>query len=375
MDMSSRPRQRISLSRMLTATILAAGIITAGTSAPADAAARGQSSAATWFSAAGGLNGVAVTSASNAWAVGASGNGLHPKPLIAHWNGTSWKQVPTSGIASGQLRAVAATSASSEWAVGGTTSGQSLIMHWNGTSWKQVPSPGAGTLTGVAGSSTSNIWAVGSESGKALILHWNGSHWKQVPVPSQHGATYLSAVAVVSARDAWIVGSTYISTFTATSLILHWNGTSWKQVPVPTSANGGKYGNGLAAVAATSATSAWAVGCTDSCPLGGTPLIERWNGTSWTQVAAPTVPYNLYDLTSVAAISSGIAWAVGGGGPATSESAATVHWNGRSWTLSHGINGAGLTAVAALSAASVWAVGGTASGRTLILHWNGTTWN
>ncbi len=127
-------------------------------------------------------------------------------------------------------------------------------------------------------------------------------------------------------------------------------------------------------MAATSATNAWAVGCTDGCPVGGTPLIERWNGTSWTQVAAPTTPYSLYNLWGVAASAAG-AWAVGASGPITAEGAATAQWNGRSWTLNRGLSGAVLSGVTAISATSAWAVGSTASGKTLILHWNGQMWS
>jgi hypothetical protein len=156
-------------------------------------------------------------------------------------------------------------------------------------------------------------------------------------------------------------------------LILHWNGTTWQQVPIP-SPSEGKYGNALADVAATSTTNAWAVGCTDGCPVGGTPLIERWNGTSWQQVAAPATPYALYNLQGVAA-SATSAWAVGGGGPVTSEGTATTYWNGRGWTLSHGRSGAVLAGVTATSATNAWAVGETASGHTVILHWDGQMWS
>ena len=188
--------------------------------------------------------------------------------------------MPSSGLPSGELRAVVATSASNAWAVGGTSSGQSLILHWNGTSWKRVPGAGAaGSLTAVSASSATNAWSVGSESGfgsgfgKTLILHWNGTSWKQVPSPSLNGNVSLTAVAVTSGRNAWAVGAVSTGTSPGTSLILHWNGTAWQRVPSP-SPSYGKYGNGLASVAATSATNAWAVGCTDGCPVGGTPLIE-----------------------------------------------------------------------------------------------------
>jgi hypothetical protein len=274
---------------------------------------------------------------------------------------------------------VAATSASNAWAVGGTSSGQSLILHWNGTSWERVPSAGAGNLTAVSASSATNAWSVGSESafgsgfGKTLILHWNGASWKQVPSPSITGNASLASVAVTSGRNAWTVGAVSHGTSPETSLILHWNGTAWQRVPSP-SPSAGQFGNGLSSVAATSATNAWAVGCTDGCPVGGTPMIERWNGTSWQQVAAPTTPYALYNLAGVAASSGTSAWVVGGGGPVTLEGTATAYWNGRSWTLSHGKTGALLTGVTATSATNAWAVGGTASGRTVILYWNGRMW-
>ncbi len=228
----------------------------------------------------------------------------------------------------------------------------------------------------MAATSASNAWAAGStNSGQSLILHWNGTSWKPVPSPSPSGRVSLSAVAVTSGRDAWAVGAVSTSSSPATSLILHWNGTTWQPVPSPSPPDG-RFGYGLADVVATSATNAWAVGCTDGCPLGGTPLIERWNGTSWKQVAAPTTPCALYNLAGVAAISATSAWTVGGGGgPVTSEGAATAYWNGRSWTLSHGISGAIMTGVTATSATSAWAVGGTASGRTVILYWNSQMWS
>ena len=192
--------------------------------------------------------------------------------------------------------------------------------------------------------------------------------------PEPRRQRLLDAVAVTSGRNAWAVGMVSGGTSPAASLILHWTGTTWQRVPSP-SPSDGKYGNALSGVAATSATSAWAVGCTDGCPLGGTPLIERWNGTSWKQVAAPATPYGLYNLLGVAATSATGAWAVGGGGPVTLEGTATTHWNGRDWTLSHARSGAILAGVTAISATNAWAVGETASGHTVILHWDGQMWS
>lgn len=291
---------------------------------------------------------------------------------------------PASFTVNGHLSGVAATSAANAWAVGGSgsiSSSKTLIAHWNGTAWAQVPSPtpaGGAELSGVAAISASSAWAVGctscfTSSPKTLILRWNGTVWAQVPSPGPGASSGLFSVAATSASNAWAVGEFAGSTSPATGLILHWNGIAWGRVPSPLPTFG-QFGNGLAGVAATSAANAWAVGCTDGCPVGGTPVIERWNGTAWKQVAPPTTPYALYNLTAVAATSATNAWAVGGGGPVTSEATATAQWNGHNWTLSPARSGAELTGVTATSATNAWAVGGTANGHTLILHWNGSTW-
>jgi hypothetical protein len=364
--------------RRLAVPLLVAGVAAGVSPVTAAAARTGSPGPAASFTVSGHLSGVAATSATDAWAVGSTGSFSSPKTLIAHWNGTAWKQVPSQTPAGGAtFSGVAATSASSAWAVGCTScytsSPKTLIVHWNGKAWKRVPSPGpAGSLSGVAATSASSAWAVGTVGTKTLILRWNGKVWKRVPSPSPGTRSSLSSVAATSTGNAWAVGEV-ASTSSFAALILHWNGKAWKRVPSPSPVFG-KYGNALEGVAATSAASAWAVGCTDGCPVGGTPVIERWNGIAWKQVAAPTTPYGIYNLVAVAATSSASAWAVGGGGPVTSESTATAQWNGRKWTLSPARSGAELTGVTATSASNAWAVGGTANGHTLILRWNGTTW-
>src|ERR1022692_1830765 len=136
------------------------------------------------------LSGVAATSASNAWAVGSYSNDAAGvvQTIILRWNGTAWKHVrsPDPGGSStfNVLDGVAATSASNAWAVGeyfhGTTD-QTLVLHWNGTAWKRVRSPDPGgsstvnELAAVAATSPGNIWAVGGYStaigGDAIALH------------------------------------------------------------------------------------------------------------------------------------------------------------------------------------------------------------
>ncbi len=224
------------------------------------------------------LYSVAATSASNAWAVGSFYNGTGWQTLAEHWNGTTWKRIsspnPAGAARDNTLFSVTAISARNAWAVGYLDNGttwRTLIEHWNGTTWKRVPSPnpggsaGVNQLRGVAAASSGNIWAVGSGTGRTLTVHWNGTAWKQVPSPTPNGLGDLQSVAVTAATSAWAVGTTYNGVATQT-LIERWNGTSWKALPSPNPA-GSASDNQLHGVAATSATNIWTAGYAGSQTL------------------------------------------------------------------------------------------------------------
>lgn len=228
------------------------------------------------------LQGVAVTSAHNAWAVGyithilADGN-LTSRALIMRWNGRTWRRVPTRLPFA--LQAVAATSAHNAWAVGTNDAVTKLvILHWNGVGWRKVPSGtprGDGVLFGVAATSARNAWAVGQlDSAAPLILQWNGTTWRHVQLPDTGRAT-LYSVAATSARNAWAIGPGKNLVF------LQWNGVDWQQTPSPTPLTNGLY----YAVAAISPHDAWAVGTTSAYDFQ--TLIAHWNGIAWQQAPVP----------------------------------------------------------------------------------------
>jgi hypothetical protein len=348
--------------------------------APPPAPAR----AAASLSVDGSLSGVVATSASNAWAVGTDGSG---KTLIEYWNGTGWKREPSPspGPKGGydSLFAVAATSASNAWAVGSAIpTGGALLLHWNGTTWTMAQNPIPGTvLEGVTATAPDNAWAVGSYGrGKTLILHWNGTAWRQASSPSITGD--LEAVAATSTSNAWAVGFAGISGGAGvpgnnSPLILHWNGATWTQV----SSNLAPGLGNLRGVAATSAGNAWAVGCSGCLAEGGgVPVIERWNGTSWTRVPAPNQDV-LAGLFGVAATSATNAWAVGIPNGSPGNTTGIAHWNGHTWELVPSPNPGGqehVIGVAATSASNAWAVGETEATTPfmgVISHWNGQTWS
>jgi hypothetical protein len=348
------------------------------------------------------LSGVAATSARNAWAVGFRYDGSADQTLIEHWNGRSWRQArsPDPGGAGAeankQLLGVAATSARNAWAVGSYSDGtvsRMLILHWNGRSWKHVPSNfpgclGAGDgLSGVTATSSTNAWAVGTATGCGLgekvtvILHWNGRSWREVTSPNSGflAGTYLRGVAAVSARNAWAVGF-YGTGGPLRPLIVHWNGKSWKQVasPGPIDAD-----IGLGGVAAVSAKNAWAAGLATAGTLGSSQgLIFHWNGKSWRQAPSPSrIGEGLY---AVAAIPGRTAWAVGFLATSSNpEQTLAERWTGTSWKQAvspspgPGPHVDGFQSVAIVPGGGAWAVGAYDDGATLkalIERWNGKSW-
>src|SRR6202162_556115 len=125
------------------------------------------------------LTGVAADATNDAWAVGWVA-GSATTTLAIHWNGTEWTHVATPrnlGHGPNVLNAVLTLRPNEAWAVGYSTPGKAeesatltLILHWDGISWKVVPSPNIGpksrfqsnTLLGLTANSANDIWAFGS---------------------------------------------------------------------------------------------------------------------------------------------------------------------------------------------------------------------
>jgi hypothetical protein len=240
------------------------------------------------------FNAVAATSAANAWAVGLVGPGpgvpAATTPLIEHWNGQRWAEQGFAAVPNGgQFAGVAASSASNAWAVGstGNTVNQTLIEHWNGKNWVRVPSPNASSsdyLKSVTVVSNTSAWAVGTAivggHAQALVLHWNGEHWTIVPGNTPDGDAGLLGVIHTWTNNIWAVGIIYPTECSnggpnCQTLIEHWNSVRWKVLPSPNPPSG--YLNLLWAASATSRDNIWAVGTTDYSQT----LIVHWNGSAW----------------------------------------------------------------------------------------------
>ena len=249
------------------------------------------------------LTGVKAIAANNVWAVGwvEQSGGQGDRTLVEHWNGTTWSRVPspspTGGGASGNgsysvdtLNAAWASGPNDVWTVGSYYPASNnyfespLILHWNGSSWKQVPSPSNPSgavesyLQSVSGTSSGSINAVGADYTShwmGLVEHWNGSAWRVVPSPDPAASndTQLLATSAVTAQSAWAVGGEVTERMTQ---------KGWQ---LAVNANANTSGAGLYGVSADGTSDAWAVGQATYGELEYV-VIDHWNGTSWTELTA-----------------------------------------------------------------------------------------
>jgi hypothetical protein len=160
--------------------------------------------------------GISGTSATDVTVVGTSGGDMGLQPFAEHWDGLAWTVTypPTSGEPYVSTAAVYAAAPDDQWAVGtGGGNDQALVEHWDGTSWSAaLLGEQNGTLFGVAGTASDNVWAVGMTSAgggeRALLEQWNGQQWTSFDGPSLPPSEdpTLEGVTALSVDDAWAVG-------------------------------------------------------------------------------------------------------------------------------------------------------------------------
>ena len=262
----------------------------------------------------------------------------------------------------------------------------------SGSIFQVVPSPNGSKkpisnnlLQGVTSISPSDMWAVGFFNGKTLTEHWDGTRWKLVKSPNGTSGSQLTAVSAVSSTDVWAVGiqDTAGPATGIRTLIEHWDGTKWKVIPSP---NASSEGDDLYAVTAISTNDAWAVGYFENnIETLILPLLEHWDGKSWSIFQVPSVFFGVNFVYGVSAVSTNDVWAAGYTiGDFGDNENLLLHWDGAQWNVLPPVpvssDGNRLQAVTTISSTDVWAVGkfnvnqGEISSN-LALHWNGQQWS
>ena len=166
-------------------------------------------------------------------------------------------------------------------------------------------------------------------------------------------------------------------------LVEHWDGRSWSLVGAP----GVGDVSFLQGVEATASADVWAVGYHYDLGKPAQTLIEHWDGAVWTVVPSPSVGANSNYLLAVTAGGPADVWAAGyyyAEPFEDSQRTLVEHWDGVAWTVdsspNHGTHANFLQSVTAVSPTDVWAVGyynpgdGSVLDRTLTLHWDGSAW-
>jgi hypothetical protein len=225
----------------------------------------------------------------------------------------------------------------------------------------------------VAVAAPDDIWAVGfrgdygSAGPEALIERWDGTQWNLMPVTN---TGVLRGVSVAAPDDVWAVG--YTDESPVRTMTLHWNGTAWTRIPSPSIPATLSY---LYAVAAAGSDDVWAVGAS-----GSQALVLRWNGVQWNVVPIPQIDISV--LNAVAVVAPDDVWAVGSEGYVKRRTL-ILHWDGTTWTQvaspSPGTYSNSLQALSVLSADSIWAAGWHINADNqrngTILRWDGSAWS
>jgi hypothetical protein len=261
-----------------------------------------------------------------------------------------------------------------------------LAEHWDRSGWTIQPTPNpagpTATLTSVSCTSVTSCIAVGIYSpavtgGEHLLAEqWNGTSWtlQSPPEPTGASESELYALSCGSAASCTAVGQYYGPGGGQLPLVEHWNGTTWtvQHVPFVQNADGS-----LGGVSCPTAIDCVAVGSYDASLFA-----EHWNGTGWTFQTVPTPAGTSFLLNSVSCWWPEHCIAVGFASNGTQLKASIVaRTNGPTWTLQKDAAPAGteLYGVSCTSVQSCTAVGANATNAAffhtgLAEYWNGTRW-
>jgi hypothetical protein len=291
-----------------------------------------------------------------------------------------WRTVPAPGVG---LTAVSAGGRWDAWAVNGPK-----LYRYDRAGWTFRRSITGATLADINVDSASDGWAVGSKGTNAFVLRLTSSDWHTWPTPQPAGSGF-TAVDAESPTDAWAVGSAGPAT-----LAEHWDGATWSIVPTPVLPGPAV----LRSVAVAAVSDVWAVGDytdPDAFEHSRVPLIEHWDGTTWTRVPTHITPdysdgFQDYFLRDVA-VAGGRAWVVGDQQAYHIDRSIVERWNGTRWSnlsvpaysgSSGNCNDRPLVTVSAVSASNIWAFGRcwdefqrTYFSEATSLHFAGGSWN
>ena len=239
--------------------------------------------------------------------------------------------------------------------------GAATALSWTA---QTLPVPGvpSGQLSAVSCPSVRACMAVGGDDNGALTERLTSAGWKLVPAPGGPGGG-LSAVSCSSATACTAIGAvtTAIGSglrFVSAPLVERWNGRRWsiQRSAIPANAR-----VSLSGVSCPARRSCFAVGAASGPKRRQVPLVERWNGSTWSVQRAASRglrPSSANSFYGVSCVSAKACTAVG----ARSEGSLVERWNGSTWRSLKSSPQVSLTAVTCTSATACTAVGSGSNG-------------
>jgi hypothetical protein len=218
-----------------------------------------------------------------------------------------------------------------------------LFESWNGTGWLAMPGNGTsleGEPIDLSCASKTFCVAVGEdvasasegEGLKPLIESWNGTRWSKMQGPTGSGVeSLLTGVSCASEDFCVAVGSEVPSTTSSKTtekpLIESWNGNTWTASPSPATGQHVALLTGVSCVSVKFCTAVGADGLLTTKKLKIEALIESFDGKSWSTTPNPDSSANPSELVSVSCGSQSACAAVGLG-----ETGSLIEsWNGSRW--------------------------------------------
>ncbi|MFV2175810.1 hypothetical protein ACFHW2_35730 [Actinomadura sp. LOL_016] len=209
---------------------------------------------------------------------GSPEQGYPSEPYVARFTGAAFTEVELpAGARSAGLR----VDGSNVWL---RSSGG--IYRRTGEAWTHVASSpfpeGHAAIDHVR--ADDDIWMLGDADrygGDLVARHFDGREWRDVPVEQPPGSAGIVDVLALSPTEAWAVGTNY-RTSPATPVLMRWDGTTWASVEPPAGLNS------LTELAAGADGTLWALG--HSLHEPAEPGLLRLDGGTWRRVRATPVP-------------------------------------------------------------------------------------
>jgi hypothetical protein len=244
-----------------------------------------------------------------------------------------------------------------------------LIFRRHRQGWEQVEAPQIGRVNRALAVSDADIWAVGD----GCSLHWDGSRWQKVPTAVIKGSEpQFFGLAQFGADDVWTAGYAPMREHgQARGTVQRWDGSAWTDLPMPAVAAFWS----LSGIAGASPEDLWAVGQVHG--QRSDPLALHWDGHEWQRVPVPGVEGGSIQLSDIAVLGNGDAWAAGykrdSGGIRTRQPFA-VHWDGQAWTTGEVPEGPGQITQLASDGRKLWGLGYAAPRVAYVAALEGTSW-